>query len=140
MAELNTRKPTIPIDEYMAGSLPLLDDKMKRLFKCYREDVTANLAPDIVRDIGADKVEFKFKKPQSLQIGGSYAIQGIAKPNVNVDLMLCTPKRATHTLKDNSRRCACAHPNFNLVGARMHAPMQRGLGVSTFPGMRDGRM
>ncbi|XP_031399532.1 nucleolar protein 6 isoform X2 [Punica granatum] len=54
--------------------------------------VTAELAPGFVRDIGADKVEFKFKKPQSLQIGGSYAIQGIAKPNVNVDLMLRMPK------------------------------------------------
>ncbi|PKI64557.1 hypothetical protein CRG98_014989 [Punica granatum] len=30
------------------------------------------------------------------------------------------------------------HPNFNLVGARMRAPMQRGLGVSTFPGTHGG--
>ncbi|PKI65577.1 hypothetical protein CRG98_014077 [Punica granatum] len=32
----------------------------------------------------------------------------------------------------------CA-PEFRLVGARMRAPMQRGLGVSTFSETRDGR-
>ncbi|PKI57086.1 hypothetical protein CRG98_022590 [Punica granatum] len=32
----------------------------------------------------------------------------------------------------------CA-PEFHLVGARMRAPMQCGLGVSAFPGTRDGR-
>ncbi|PKI38841.1 hypothetical protein CRG98_040769 [Punica granatum] len=30
-------------------------------------------------------------------------------------------------------------PEFHLVGARMHLPMQRGSGVSTFPGTRDSR-
>ncbi|PKI67902.1 hypothetical protein CRG98_011498 [Punica granatum] len=37
-----------------------------------------------------------------------------------------------------SSRGVCA-PEFRLVGARMRAPMQRGMGVSTFPGTRDRR-
>ncbi|XP_059457350.1 uncharacterized protein LOC132187164 [Corylus avellana] len=54
--------------------------------------VTGDEAPGFVRDIGADKVEFKFKKPKSIKIGGSYAIQCIAKPDVNVDLFIQLPK------------------------------------------------
>ena len=54
--------------------------------------VTADVAPGFVKDIGADKVEFKFKKPKLIQIGGSYSIQCIAKPNINVDLFLRLPK------------------------------------------------
>ena len=45
-----------------------------------------------MRDIGADKVEFKFKKPTSIEIGGSYAIQCIVKPDINVDLFIRLPK------------------------------------------------
>lgn len=54
--------------------------------------VTADLASRFVTDIGADKVEFKFKKPASVKIGGSYSIQSIAKPEVNVDLIIRLPK------------------------------------------------
>ena len=49
-------------------------------------------APGFMRDIGADKVEFKFKKPTSIEIGGSYAIQCIVKPDINVDLFIRLPK------------------------------------------------
>lgn len=49
-------------------------------------------APGFVRDIGADKVEFKYKKPKSIEIGGSYAIQCVAKPDINVDLLIRLPK------------------------------------------------
>ncbi|PKI39689.1 hypothetical protein CRG98_039922 [Punica granatum] len=34
---------------------------------------------------------------------------------------------------------SCAHPNFISSGHTCSKPMQRGLGVSTFPGTRDGR-
>lgn len=54
--------------------------------------VTADLAPNLVRDIGADKVEFKFKKPSFIKIGGSYSIQSLARPQVNVDLIIRLPK------------------------------------------------
>ncbi|KAK9284676.1 hypothetical protein L1049_023852 [Liquidambar formosana] len=59
-------------------------------------NVTADLAPGFVRDIGADKVEFKFKKPNSIEIGGSYSIQCIVKPDVNVDLFIRLPKECFH--------------------------------------------
>lgn len=58
--------------------------------------VTADEAPGFVRDIGADKVEFKFKKPTSIEIGGSYAIQCIVKPDINVDLFIRLPKECFH--------------------------------------------
>ena len=49
-------------------------------------------APSFVRDIGVDKVEFKFKKPTSIEIGESYAIQCIVKPDINVDLFYSVTK------------------------------------------------
>ncbi|MBA0618159.1 hypothetical protein Godav_027542 [Gossypium davidsonii] len=58
--------------------------------------VTADWAPGFVRDIGADKAEFKFKKPKSIEIGGSYSIGCIAKPDVNIDLLLRLPKECFH--------------------------------------------
>ncbi|XP_052196632.1 uncharacterized protein LOC127803986 isoform X2 [Diospyros lotus] len=58
--------------------------------------VTADVAPGFVRDTGADKVEFKFKKPESIEIGGSYAMRCIAKPDVNVDLFIRMPKECFH--------------------------------------------
>ncbi|KAL0343289.1 UNVERIFIED_CONTAM: Nucleolar protein 6 [Sesamum angustifolium] len=58
--------------------------------------VTADAAPGFVRDVGADKVEFKFRKPKSIEVGGSYSFQCIAKPDVNVDLFLGLPKDCFH--------------------------------------------
>ncbi|XAR73269.1 hypothetical protein NMG60_11007182 [Bertholletia excelsa] len=58
--------------------------------------VTADLAPGFVRDIGADKVDFKFKKPVAVQIGGSYSMLCIAKPNVNLDVFVRMPKDCFH--------------------------------------------
>ncbi|GMI78326.1 hypothetical protein like AT1G63810 [Hibiscus trionum] len=58
--------------------------------------VTADWAPGFVRDVGADKAEFKFKKPTSIEIGGSYSIGCVAKPDVNVDLLLRLPKECFH--------------------------------------------
>ncbi|XP_009347539.2 nucleolar protein 6 isoform X1 [Pyrus x bretschneideri] len=59
-------------------------------------NVTADEARGFVRDIGADKVEFAFKKPKSIEIGGSYAIQCVVKPEVNVDLFVRMPKECFH--------------------------------------------
>ncbi|KAH9663147.1 nucleolar protein [Citrus sinensis] len=58
--------------------------------------VTADLAPGFVRDIGADKVEFKFNKPKTFKIGGSYSINCVVKPAVNVDLFVGLPKECFH--------------------------------------------
>lgn len=54
--------------------------------------VNADLAPNFVSDIGADKVEFKFKKPSVFKLGGSYSIQSLARPELNVDLIIRLPK------------------------------------------------
>lgn len=58
--------------------------------------VTADVAPGFVRDVGADKVDFKFRKPKSVEIGGSYSFQSIARPDVNVDVFLRLPKECFH--------------------------------------------
>ncbi|KAL3813203.1 hypothetical protein ACJIZ3_014471 [Penstemon smallii] len=58
--------------------------------------VTADVAPGFVRDVAADKVEFKFRKPKSIEIGGSYSFQCVARPDVNVDLFLRLPKECFH--------------------------------------------
>lgn len=54
--------------------------------------VAADIASRFVSDIGADKVEFKFKKPSFIKIGGSYSIQSLARPELNVDLIIRLPK------------------------------------------------
>ncbi|KAI4381714.1 hypothetical protein MLD38_007764 [Melastoma candidum] len=58
--------------------------------------VTADLALKFVRDIGADKVDFKFKKPQYVGIAGSYATHCVVKPEVIVDLFIRLPKECFH--------------------------------------------
>ncbi|KAF5198586.1 nucleolar protein [Thalictrum thalictroides] len=58
--------------------------------------VNANLAPGFIRDIGADKVEFTFKMPKSVEIGGSYSIHAIAKPDISVDVFIRLPKECFH--------------------------------------------
>ncbi|WJX55563.1 hypothetical protein P8452_41325 [Trifolium repens] len=66
-------------------------DKIPKDFK-----VTSDLAPNFVRDIGADKVEFKFKKPLDFKIGGSYSIKSLTRPELNVDLIIRLPKECFH--------------------------------------------
>ncbi|XP_043710808.1 nucleolar protein 6 isoform X3 [Telopea speciosissima] len=58
--------------------------------------VSADAAPGFIRDIGADKYEFTFKKPTFFEISGSYSTRSIAKPNVNVDLLIRMPKECFH--------------------------------------------
>ncbi|CAI8588694.1 unnamed protein product [Vicia faba] len=58
--------------------------------------VNADLAPGFVKDIGADKVEFKFKKPSVFKFGGSYSIQSLGRPELNVDLIIRLPKECFH--------------------------------------------
>ncbi|XP_050228407.1 uncharacterized protein LOC126677694 [Mercurialis annua] len=59
--------------------------------------VSGDEASKFVEDIGADKVElFKFKKPKSIEIGGSYSMQCVAKPSINVDVFVQMPKECFH--------------------------------------------
>ncbi|KAL9245871.1 hypothetical protein vseg_019471 [Gypsophila vaccaria] len=62
--------------------------------------VTAEDAPGFVRDLGADKVEFRFKKPESVEFGGSYSLGCVVKPEINVDLLMRLPKEC-FLVKDN---------------------------------------
>ncbi|XWS42061.1 hypothetical protein CRYUN_Cryun17cG0136500 [Craigia yunnanensis] len=87
--------------EYSSAVTKLVDDTVsaiKSAIDKIPEDlqVTADWAAGFVRDIGAEKVEFKFKKPKSIEIGGSYSIGCVAKPDVNVDLLLRLPKECFH--------------------------------------------
>ncbi|XP_076960700.1 uncharacterized protein LOC143637137 [Bidens hawaiensis] len=86
---------------YSSATTKTVDDVISSIKQCINkipEDtkVTADLAPKFIRDIGADKVEFKFKRPKSIQIGGSYSIQCVVKPDVNVDLYVRMPKECFH--------------------------------------------
>ncbi|KAL2936301.1 Nucleolar protein 6 [Bienertia sinuspersici] len=67
---------------------------IKNIINLIPEDfqVTADKAPGFVRDVGADKVDFKFKKPKLFEVGGSYSIGGVVKPDVNVNLLMRLPK------------------------------------------------
>ncbi|XP_021848982.2 uncharacterized protein [Spinacia oleracea] len=86
----------------LSPSLTKLVDKtissIKNVIANIPEDfqVTADEAPGFVRDVGADKVDFKFKKPQFVEIGGSYSIGCIVKPDVNIDLLMRLPKDCFH--------------------------------------------
>ncbi|KAG7034144.1 Nucleolar protein 6 [Cucurbita argyrosperma subsp. argyrosperma] len=87
--------------DYSPDLVKLVEDTVstiKKAIKLIPDDlkVTAAAAPGFIRDIGADKVEFKFWKPKSIKIGGSYAFHGIAKPDVNVDLLVGLPKECFH--------------------------------------------
>ncbi|XP_021908004.1 LOW QUALITY PROTEIN: nucleolar protein 6 [Carica papaya] len=83
--------------DYSSAFTKLVDDtvsSIKEVIDNIPENfqVTGDLAPGFVSDISADKVEFNFKKPKSVEIGGSYAIRCIAKPHATVDLLVRMPK------------------------------------------------
>ncbi|OVA07033.1 Nrap protein [Macleaya cordata] len=59
-------------------------------------EVGADAAPGFIRDVYADKFEFTFRKPKSIEIGGSYSIQSIAKPYTGLDLFIRLPKECFH--------------------------------------------
>jgi len=75
-----------PVDDVVAAIKSSIDNIPDNY------NVTADLAPSFVRDIGADKVEFKFKKPLVIQMGGSYSIESLARPELNLDLIIRLPK------------------------------------------------
>jgi len=75
-----------PVDDAIAAIQSSIDEIPDNY------NVTADLAPSFVRDIGADKVEFKFKKPLVIQKGGSYSIESLARPELNLDLIIRLPK------------------------------------------------
>ncbi|KAL0679227.1 hypothetical protein Bca4012_007208 [Brassica carinata] len=75
-----------PVDSFVSSIREAID-AIPEGFK-----VTSELAPSFVRDIGADKVEFTFKKPNGFNLCGSYSTRCMAKPDASVDLLLHLPK------------------------------------------------
>ncbi|GFQ06850.1 nucleolar protein 6 [Phtheirospermum japonicum] len=87
--------------DYSAANTAIINDVVSSIREAIHNipdglQVTADVAPGFVRDVGADKVDFKFRKPKSLEIGGSYSFQCVARPDVNVDLLLRLPKECFH--------------------------------------------
>lgn len=86
--------------DYSPANTKIINDVVssikEAIDKIPENKVTADLAPGFIRDINADKVEFTFKKPLSIEIGGSYAMQCVVKPDINVDLLLRLPKECFH--------------------------------------------
>ncbi|KAG8383986.1 hypothetical protein BUALT_Bualt04G0070800 [Buddleja alternifolia] len=87
--------------DYSAANTKIVNDVVSSIRDAIDEisdglQVTADVAPGFVRDVGADKVEFKFRKPKSVEIGGSYSFQCVARPDVNVDIFLRMPKECFH--------------------------------------------
>ncbi|XLR10634.1 hypothetical protein S83_038572 [Arachis hypogaea] len=79
----------------------LVDNTVSAIKSCINEipvdfKVTADVAPKFMRDIGADKVDFMFKKPSLIEIGGNYSIQSLIRPELNVDLIIRLPKGCFH--------------------------------------------
>lgn len=58
------------------------------------EQIKAAEAAAFIKDLGApsDKVNLNFKKPDSVEIVGSYGLKTVAKPFLNVDLAVRMPK------------------------------------------------
>ncbi|KAH0855121.1 hypothetical protein HID58_020476 [Brassica napus] len=87
-------------------------------------EVTSELAPSFVSEIGADKVEFIFKKPNGFRPVGSYSTRCMAKPDASVDLLLHLPKECFHE-KDymnhlyHAKRCLylCVLKNHLLLSS-----------------------
>ncbi|CAL9750945.1 unnamed protein product [Musa acuminata subsp. burmannicoides] len=61
--------------------------------------VSADAAPKFVADLGVPtdkKLSFTFKSPGSIQVAGSHSIRSVAKPDINVDLLVRMPKECFH--------------------------------------------
>ncbi|KAH9309821.1 hypothetical protein KI387_037732, partial [Taxus chinensis] len=58
------------------------------------EQIEATEAAAFIKYLGApsDKVDLKFRKPDCVEIVGSYRLKAVAKPFVNVDLAVRMPK------------------------------------------------
>ncbi|XP_042444358.1 nucleolar protein 6-like isoform X1 [Zingiber officinale] len=60
--------------------------------------VRADEASRFIADLGvpSEKVSFTFRVPESIQVGGSHLISSVAKPDINVDLLVRMPKGCFH--------------------------------------------
>lgn len=80
------------------STLKLVDQAVSSVVEAIRSIpdsvVGADAAPGFVRDLDVppEKIGFTFKAPGSIVVAGSHSIRSIAKPDVNVDLLVRMPK------------------------------------------------
>lgn len=62
------------------------------------QEAGSEYAAGFLRDlrVPSDKVNLTFKSPEAIRIGGSYSIGCVAKPDINVDLLIRMPKDCFH--------------------------------------------
>ncbi|KAK9165520.1 hypothetical protein Scep_000711 [Stephania cephalantha] len=85
---------SVAVTELIDGTLSAIRESIDKIPQDL--NVGADEAPGFVRDIGADKVDFVFMKPKSIEVAGSYGMQSLAKPNAIVDVFLRLPKECFH--------------------------------------------
>ncbi|KAK9164157.1 hypothetical protein Syun_005059 [Stephania yunnanensis] len=85
---------SVAVTELIDGTLSAIRESIDKIPQDLK--VGADEAPGFVRDIGADKVDFVFMKPKSIEVAGSYAMQSLAMPNASVDVFLRLPKECFH--------------------------------------------
>ncbi|KAK9129870.1 hypothetical protein Sjap_010357 [Stephania japonica] len=91
----------VRLDCESAAVTELIDDTLSAIRESIDKipqdlKVGGDEAPGFIRDIGSDKVDFTFKKPKSIEVAGSYAMQSLAKPYASVDVFLRLPKECFH--------------------------------------------
>ena len=83
------------------STLRLVDGAVASIVEAIRGisdmEVGADAATGFVRDLGvpADKIAFTFRAPESVVVAGSHSIRAIARPDLNVDLLIRMPKVGT---------------------------------------------
>ncbi|KAG1341877.1 putative Nrap protein, expressed [Cocos nucifera] len=100
------------------------------------QEVSSESTPAFIRDlrVPSDKVSFTFRSPEHVQVGGSHSIRSIAKPDVNIDLLIRMPKECFHE-KDhlNHRYHAKRFLYLRVVEKSLKScPVVRKIGWSTF--------
>lgn len=100
------------------------------------EQVKPTAAAAFIKDIGApgDKLDFKFRKPDSVEIIGSYPLKAAAKPFLNIDLAVRIPKACFHE-KDFLNHRYHAKRCLYLVVIKKHlssCSVVKNIGWSTF--------
>ncbi|CAA7387761.1 unnamed protein product [Spirodela intermedia] len=102
------------------STMKLLDQAVSSVVEVIRcipdSAVGADAAPGFVRDLDVlpEKIAFTFKAPESIVVAGSHSIRSIAKPDVNVDLLVRMPRKC-FLEKDymnhryHARRCLYLH-------------------------------
>ncbi|XP_008790387.2 nucleolar protein 6 [Phoenix dactylifera] len=123
-----------------ASAIKSLDGAVSSVIDAIRaipdQEVSSESTPAFIRDlrVPSDKVSLTFRSPEHVQVGGSHSIRSIAKPDVNIDLLIRMPKECFHE-KDylNHRYHAKRLLYLRVVEKSLKScPVVRKIGWSTF--------